>query len=143
MTVSYLAADVVRYSRLATADEDRTLARLRALRSDLIDPTIAVHNGRAMRGRDTFREMYIAELQAQRRGLKGGVGPSPRLTGRLPQGTGPPNILRMTSSASAAQQRPWPSRIRCGCQERIFPIAAVALRRWTRSGSRMPKNNRP
>ena len=38
-----LVADVVGYSRLAGADEDRTLARLRALRSDLIDPTIAVH----------------------------------------------------------------------------------------------------
>jgi len=37
-----LAADVVGYSRLTSADEDRTLARLRALRSDLIDPTIAV-----------------------------------------------------------------------------------------------------
>ena len=33
-----LVADVVGYSRLAGADEDRTLARLRALRSDLIDP---------------------------------------------------------------------------------------------------------
>src|ERR1700741_101844 len=41
-----LAADVVGFSRLTGADEDRTLARLRALRSDLIDPTIAVHNGR-------------------------------------------------------------------------------------------------
>jgi adenylate cyclase len=40
-----LAADVVGFSRLAGADEDRTLARLRALRSDLIDPTIAVHHG--------------------------------------------------------------------------------------------------
>src|SRR6201997_3014787 len=43
-----LAADVVGYSRLASADEDRTLARLRALRSDLIDPTIAVHHGRVV-----------------------------------------------------------------------------------------------
>jgi hypothetical protein len=34
-------SDVVGYSRLAGADEDRILARLRALRSDLIDPTIA------------------------------------------------------------------------------------------------------
>jgi adenylate cyclase len=33
----------------AGADEDRTLARLRALRSDLIDPTIAVHNGRVVK----------------------------------------------------------------------------------------------
>ena len=44
-----LAADVVGYSRLARADEDRTLARLRALRSDLIDPTIAVHRGRVVK----------------------------------------------------------------------------------------------
>src|SRR5450631_300309 len=44
-----LAADVVGYSRLAGADEDRILARLRALRSDLIDPTIAVHNGRVVK----------------------------------------------------------------------------------------------
>ena len=44
-----LAADVVGYSQLASADEDRTLARLRALRSDLIDPTIAVHNGRVIK----------------------------------------------------------------------------------------------
>ncbi len=44
-----LVADVVGYSRLAGADEDRTLARLRALRSDLIDPTIAVHQGRVVK----------------------------------------------------------------------------------------------
>ena len=36
-------------SRLAGADEDRILARLRALRSDLIDPTIAVHHGRIVK----------------------------------------------------------------------------------------------
>jgi class 3 adenylate cyclase len=42
-----LAADVVGFSRLTGTDEDRTLARLRALRSDVIDPTIAVHKGRA------------------------------------------------------------------------------------------------
>jgi adenylate cyclase len=44
-----LAADVVGYSRLAGADEDLTLARLRALRSDLINPTIAVHSGRVVK----------------------------------------------------------------------------------------------
>src|SRR5271170_6649003 len=44
-----LAADVVGYSRLAGADEDRILARLRALRSDLIDPTIAIHHGRIVK----------------------------------------------------------------------------------------------
>jgi adenylate cyclase len=40
---------VVGYSRLAGADEERVLARLRALRSDLIDPTIAVHHGRIVK----------------------------------------------------------------------------------------------
>ena len=40
-----LAADVVGFSRMASADEDRTLARLRALRADLIDPAIAGQNG--------------------------------------------------------------------------------------------------
>lgn len=44
-----LVADVVGFSRLTGTDEDRTLARLRALRSDLIDPTIAVHNGRVVK----------------------------------------------------------------------------------------------
>jgi adenylate cyclase len=44
-----LVADVVGYSRLAGADEDRTLARLRGLRSDLIDPAIAAHHGRIVK----------------------------------------------------------------------------------------------
>ena len=44
-----LCSDVVGYSRLAGADEDRILARLRTLRSDLVDPTIAVHHGRIVK----------------------------------------------------------------------------------------------
>jgi adenylate cyclase len=44
-----LVADIVGYSRLAGADEDRTLARLRGLRSDLIDPAIAAHHGRIVK----------------------------------------------------------------------------------------------
>jgi adenylate cyclase len=36
-----LVSDVVGYSRLTGADEDRILALLRALRGDLIDPAIA------------------------------------------------------------------------------------------------------
>jgi adenylate cyclase len=44
-----LVADVVGYSRLAGADEDRTLSRLRALRSDLIDPAVADHHGRIVK----------------------------------------------------------------------------------------------
>ena len=44
-----LVADVVGHSRLAGADEDRTLARLRGLRSDLIDPAVAAHHGRTVK----------------------------------------------------------------------------------------------
>ena len=44
-----LVSDVVGYSRLAGADEDRILARLRTLRSDLIDPIISVHHGRIVK----------------------------------------------------------------------------------------------
>ena len=44
-----LVADIVGYSRLAGADEDRTLSRLRGLRSDLIDPAIDAHHGRIIK----------------------------------------------------------------------------------------------
>jgi adenylate cyclase len=44
-----LVADIAGYSRLAGADEDRILARLRTLRSDLIDPILAVHHGRVVK----------------------------------------------------------------------------------------------
>jgi adenylate cyclase len=44
-----LAADVVGFGRMASADEDRTLARLRALRVDVIDPVIASQNGRVFK----------------------------------------------------------------------------------------------
>ena len=44
-----LVADVVGFSRLARDDEERVLARLRALISDLVDPTIAVHHGRVVK----------------------------------------------------------------------------------------------
>jgi len=44
-----LAADLVGYSRLIRADEEGTLAALKALRGDLIDPKIAEHHGRIVK----------------------------------------------------------------------------------------------
>jgi adenylate cyclase len=44
-----LVADVVGYSRLTGVDEDRTLARLRGVRSDLFDPAVAAHRGRIVK----------------------------------------------------------------------------------------------
>src|SRR5271165_4085867 len=44
-----LAADVAGYSRLAGADEEGTVSRLRALRQDLIDPVVAANGGRLVK----------------------------------------------------------------------------------------------
>ena len=44
-----LAADVAGYSRLMGADEEGTLARLKAVRKDLVDPIIASHRGRIVK----------------------------------------------------------------------------------------------
>ena len=44
-----LAADVVGYSRLVRADEEGTIAALRALRAELIDPHLVTHHGRIVK----------------------------------------------------------------------------------------------
>ena len=59
---------------LASAAEDRTLARRRVLRSDLIDPTVAVYKGRVVKrtGEGSLIEIRSAERhgRAQRRRLE-------------------------------------------------------------------------
>jgi len=91
--VAILAADVVGFSRLTGADEDRTLARLRALRSDLIDPTIAVHNGRVVKRTGDgaiveFRSVvdavrYAIEIQNAMIERNAGVPPERRIEFRI------------------------------------------------------------
>jgi adenylate cyclase len=44
-----VAADVVGYSRLMGADEAGTLARLKALRAEVVDPAVAGHRGRTVK----------------------------------------------------------------------------------------------
>ena len=44
-----MAADIVGYSRLIETDEARTLAAIRALRSQVLDPLIADHKGRTVK----------------------------------------------------------------------------------------------
>jgi TolB-like protein len=56
-----LVGDVVGYSRLASADEERTLARLRALLGDLIEPAIAAHHGRIVK---RTGDGFIAEFRS-------------------------------------------------------------------------------
>ena len=88
-----LVSDVVGYSRLAGADEDRILARLRALRSDLIDPTIAVHHGRVVKrtgdgGIVEFRSVVDAvncaiEIQRAMVERNAGLAPDKRIEFRI------------------------------------------------------------
>src|SRR5205823_5823852 len=47
--LAILAADVAGYSRLMGLDEAGTLARLKALRRELLDPRIAEHKGRVVK----------------------------------------------------------------------------------------------
>ena len=44
-----LAADVAGYSRLIGADKGGTLQALKAIRAELLDPTIATHHGRLVK----------------------------------------------------------------------------------------------
>src|ERR1700723_3116458 len=88
-----LCSDVVGYSRLAGADEDRILARLRTLRSDLIDPTIAVPHGRHVKRTGDgaiveFRSVVDAvncaiEVQRAMVERNAGVAPDKRIEFRL------------------------------------------------------------
>ena len=88
-----LAADVVGYGRLANADEDRTLSRLRGLRGDLIDPAVAAHNGRVVKRTGDgalveFRSVVDAvrcaiEVQNGMAERNGGVPPDKRIEFRI------------------------------------------------------------
>ncbi len=66
-----LAADVAGYSRLMGVDEAGTLARLQAMRRELIDPTIAEHQGPH---RQDDRRRAAGRVPERRRGgrLRGG-----------------------------------------------------------------------
>ena len=59
-----LAADVVGYSRLVSADETDALARLSTLRSDVIEPGIAKHSGRLFK---VMGDGFLVEFASARR----------------------------------------------------------------------------
>ena len=62
-----LAADVVGYSRLIGIDEPATLARVRALRTDIIEAQAIAHNGRLFKTTgDGFLLEFASAVQALR-----------------------------------------------------------------------------
>ena len=81
-----LAADVVGYSKLAGSDEDRTLSRLRGLRSDLVDPAIAAHHGRVVkRTGDGFLVEFRSVVDAVRCAIEMQNGTVERNAGLPPE----------------------------------------------------------
>jgi TolB-like protein/class 3 adenylate cyclase len=56
---SIVVADVVGYSRLTAADEEGTIARLRELRSEIVDPAVARHRGRLVK---TLGDGFLIEF---------------------------------------------------------------------------------
>jgi TolB-like protein/class 3 adenylate cyclase/Tfp pilus assembly protein PilF len=81
-----LVADVVGYSRLVGAEEERTLARLRALRSDLVEPAIAVHHGRIVkRTGDGFIAEFRSVVDAARSAIEAQTGMVERNAGIAPE----------------------------------------------------------
>jgi adenylate cyclase len=67
-----LAADVVGYSRLVGADEEGTLARIRALRSELIDPAISANRGRVA---NTAGDSVLVEFASVVDAVRAAIGP--------------------------------------------------------------------
>jgi adenylate cyclase len=62
-----LAADVAGYSRLIGVDEEGTLNRLRSIRTEAIDPTIAAHRGRLVKtSGDGFLVEFVSVVGALR-----------------------------------------------------------------------------
>ncbi len=65
-----LAADVAGYSRLMGVDEEGTLARLKAVRKALVDPTISKHRGRIVK---TTGDGMLVEFASAVDALRGAV----------------------------------------------------------------------
>ena len=62
-----LAADVVGYSGMVAADEPAALARVRALRAEIVEPVAAAHDGRLFKTMgDGFLLEFASAVQALR-----------------------------------------------------------------------------
>ena len=66
-----LVSDLVGYSRMTGEDEERTLERLRGLRSEFVDPSVAAHDGRIVKGTgDGVIAEYRSVVEAARSAIE-------------------------------------------------------------------------
>lgn len=77
-----LAADVVGYSRLIAGDEEGTLAALKALRGDLIEPLIAENRGRVVK---LMGDGFLVEFASAVDAVTAAIGWQRRLAGDMAQ----------------------------------------------------------
>jgi len=69
-----LAADVAGFSRLSGTDEEGVLARLRALRAEVINPEVVAQNGRVFKHTgDGFLAEFRSVVAATRCALADGL----------------------------------------------------------------------
>ena len=146
-----LVADIVGYSRLAAADEDRTLARLRGLRSDLIDPAIEAHHGRIVKRTGDgslieFRSVVDAvrcAIEVQNGLIERNAGLPPELAGpstsgaAIANGAAASSICQGARSSGLACQR-WP---RMWTMQIDQAIAASINKIWPNTICRLPQSS--
>ena len=93
-----LAADVVGFSKLMGQDEEGTLARIRALRRDVIEPKVQEHHGRLVK---TTGDGFLVEFASPVEAVRCAVGMQAALTS--PEGThGRPEALQMRMGSISA-----------------------------------------
>ena len=149
-----LAADVAGYSRLMGADEEGTLERLKALRRELVDPTIAKHKGRIVNTTgDGLLVEFASIVDAVRCAVQvqqamserdAGAGRDNRIELRIGINLGDVIVegddLYGDGVNIAGESKPWPMPAECSSPIRSMTRCAIgcpsSLRIWASSRSR-------
>src|SRR5262252_927636 len=149
-----LAADVANYSRLMGADEEGTLARLKALRRELADPKIKEHRGRIVKTTGDgllieFANVVDAvrcavEVQREMATRNARIPPDRRIEFRIGVNLGTSSsrmaIFSATGSISPPALRHWPSRAAYApaawCAIKCATNSISHLRIWANNRSR-------
>ena len=150
-----LAADVVGYSRLMGADEEGTLAALKAIRRELVDPKIVEHRGRIVKTTgdgllvefasvvDAVRcAVDVQREMAERNAVVPPVTASNSASASI---SATSSSMGTTSSATASTSplgsKPWPSRAGSAsaawCATRCATSSPSRSRTWASSRSRI------
>ena len=87
-----VVTDVVGYSRLTAVDEEGTIARLRELRSEIVDPAVAHHRGRIVK---TMGDGFLIEFPSVLDAVRSSLEIQDGLAGRKIEDASAPIRLRV------------------------------------------------